>query len=297
MSLDNQAIETRELFYPPSDDSERPTPTEEEEVKEPEQSEDESETDNPDSETNEDDTEQETDEEEDEEESEGSEELYIELDDDEVSLDTIREWKKEAETAKSERLMHADYSRKTEALAKQRKEVEEQAGALDELIPQLEAAIKLDDDIDWKELKEDDPEEYIRLKEQSDKRKALLKEAKEKQPERETVTEEDLQAERKALWDANPDWIGKDGKPSKVFEQDMTIAKEYLEAKGYKQDEVSQIVSARHWQTIIDAAKFTQAQKKGSALRKKVNLKPRNKKPGTTTVETPKSDADLFYSN
>ncbi|MCC2615939.1 hypothetical protein LJ739_06770 [Aestuariibacter halophilus] len=291
---DNQEIEPGDLFYPPETDSDQSEQTADDAATDEtgdHQPDEPSESDDSD---NQDETG--TDDEQEDGEEEEADDLYLDLDGEEVSLEEVRKWKEQASTAESERMMQSDYSKKTAELADQRKALNDKAAALDDLIPQLEALIKLDDETDLEALKEDDPEEYIIQKEAADNRKQLLEKAKSAHSERqETLSEEQKVEEAQKLWEAQPHWRDKDGNVTEQYKQDMADMQQYLKDQGYSQEEVTSL-RAHHFITILDAVRYQKTKTKADAVRKKVKIKPRGAKPSSSpTGGKKKEDADLFY--
>lgn len=300
-------IETpvEDLFYPPKD-SEPLKPTDEE-VDE-ETSEDDEDVDAEEVDTDEDsDTEEDAeDAEEDEEESESDEEAtYLELDGDEHNLNDVRDWKKSFEAGKS---MQADYTRKTQALADERRTFEAQYEdynvknvKVGDLFLELEAMVSEDEVINWAELKEDDPEEYIKLKEKADTRKAKVTELRELKtknaPQANVISKEEIVVESDKLFSDNPTWM-KDGKLTKTFEKDTARAKKYAKDIGYSDAEFDDVVHSHHWRTLLDASKYNaQSGKKKSILEKKVKKAHLATKPKKTDKVKAKTLEEIFYNN
>jgi len=210
-----------------------------------------------------------------------SEELYVEIDGREINLKDIKDWEQG-------NLRQSDYTRKTTELADQRKTFEsereafnDQQGQLAGSIATLEAIIAEDalTDEAVKDLREYEPEEYIKYKEKQDNRKKALSDAKTSQP----VSTVDVEQERVKLWDANPSWV-ENGKPTEAHTKDMDMLNSYFKASGYTSDEIAGITSARHWQTLLEAAKYRSVSTKNAAIEKKVRKAPVTTKPRASTT-------------
>ena len=237
---------------------------------------------------------------EDESSDEDEELLYIDLDGEEVSLDQVKEWK-------SQGLMQADYTRKTQELSEQRTALEadvaelaNQSESLKVLAAELEAVIGSEDEVDMDELREVDPDEYIKLKERNDKRKELLSKAKESFTATKPVSDADVKVEREQLFKNNPQWADKDGNLTKEYESDSAILYDYLKKEGWTQDEFSEVYQARHLQALFKAAKFDALQGKTKAITKKVRKAPvvkKGKSQAKAKDKPGKSATDIFYSN
>lgn len=233
-------------------------------------------------------------------ETEGDEEelVYLDLDGKEVDLDEIRKWR-------DGHLMQADYTRKTQELANERKEVKaerEQVEALKsqltEQYAELQALIAEDESADLTELKQYDPEKYIEVKERLDKRKAAAEKVKAELGQK-SISQDVIAAEQKALFEANPSWIDDKGKPTKQFEEDSNMVAEYWKREGFTQDEIASMHTARQIQAFLKAAKFDALQNKSQQIKSKTKkatlvTKPKTQQP---KPKKPKDIADVFYGS
>lgn len=225
------------------------------------------------------------------------ESLYVDLDGEEVSFDDIKEWK-------NGHLRQADYSRKTDALAQERKsfeaeksELSTKAESLQQLTAQLEAEIGAEDEVNLDELREDDPEEYIKLTERNAKREKLLSKAKELSKPDNKISDADVAAEQKLMIESNPHWIDKEGKATKAYKDEMKSLDTYFSTNGWSQDEISGIYQSKHMGALIKAAKYDALQGKKKAIVKEVRKAPVIKKGKANTSNTAsRSAADIMYS-
>lgn len=208
------------------------------------------------------------------------EDLYVEYKGREINLKDIEEWEQGS-------LRQADYTRKTQALAKEREdfeakqtEVNDSYGKLDGQIKTLEAIIAQDtlNAEELTELREDDPEAYIAYKEKQESRQKILAEAKSTVPPSQTDNI-DVTAERKKIWDNNPDWLDAKGEVTEKHKSDMALVGNYAKEIGYSQEEVAGIKHAHHMQTLLEAAKYRQMKSNNSAIEKQVRLAPVSTKP------------------
>lgn len=213
---------------------------------------------------------------------EAEESYFVEIDGEEIDLNDIKKWK-------DGHLMQSDYTRKTQELADQRKtleaeqsELQAQSQKVSELTKQLEAALSVDDGIDWAELREDDPAEYLRLKEQKDARQKLLDDAK-------SLNTVDQQKEQQKLIDNNPQWL-KDGQPTKAYQDDMKALESYYNDLGWTQDEVNQVnMSSKYAQAVIDAARYKAGLNKTDVAAKKLKKAPVVTKPKSGSAKAPET--------
>jgi hypothetical protein len=204
------------------------------------------------------------------------EELYVEINGREVTLSEVGEWEKGS-------LRQADYTRKTQGLADERKTFEAERetfnteratlqGQMAELEVILsEETLSVDE---LKELREYEPEEFIKYQEKIAKRKEMLGAAKDVQP----VNNVDVEAERSKLWAANPGWL-KDGVQTDAFTNDMNVLKTYALSVGYSDQELAGLSHAHHFKTLMDASKWQAMSKKNASIEKKVRKAPVTTKP------------------
>lgn len=231
-----------------------------------------------------------------------TEELYVAIGDREISLKDIKEWEQGS-------LRQSDYTRKTQALAEDRKQFEAKQASIDKKSEQLEsniAALEVlvdefeQSDFDGytlEELRDIDPDQYIKVTEKQDKRKKALNAAK---SQKSSLSSEDLQAKQTSelskLIKNNPHWIS-DGKETEAYKSDMTLITNYLVQSGVPENEQQGILVSGYGQAFIDAAKYRASEKSNSAIAKKVRLAPVVTKPGgasksvsTTMLEKAKAN-------
>ena len=215
--------------------------------------------------------------------------FYYELDGEEVSSDQLKEWK-------SNGLMQADYTRKTQAHAEEVKtfkvdqeETNQLKSKLSEQLLTLEAMINEDSltDDQIAEMREYEPEQYINHIEKQSKRKEFLKEAKVSATPKSNVN---LQEEQAKLIKANPQWLN-DGKATEAYQNDMTALTDYYADNGFTQEQVSQVNSSSLLaQAVIDAARFKATNIKKAVVEKRVRKAPVSTKPKAQAQTTLVSD-------
>lgn len=204
--------------------------------------------------------------------------FYYDIDGEEVSSDQLKEWK-------SNGLMQADYTRKTQELADSRKEFEAEREALtgkqsklSEQLATLEVIINEDSlsDEQIQEMREYEPEKYIEHIEKQSKRKEFLKEAKASATPKSKVN---VQEEQAKLIKANPQWLN-DGKATEAYQNDMTALSDYYTDNGFTQEQVIAVnESALLAQAVIDAARFKATNVKKAVVEKRVRKAPVSTKP------------------
>ncbi len=304
---DNPIMEPADVFYQTTEDAELIEPTEDEAVTsgDDQSAEDESleSTDQPeDTEGSEpdEDTEEKAEEDDTEDtESEGEELVYLDLDGKEVDLEDVRKWR-------DGHLMQADYTRKTQELADDRKalkvEIDEIAATkagLADAAAELQALIAEDEEVNWEELREDDPEEYIKLKERADKRKTTAEKFK-TEASLTPVSKEEIATEQAKLFEMNPTWIDSEGNQTEAMKADSDMLAEYWKANDFTMQDVKSMVLARHIETCLKAAKFDELQEKSKKFVKKAKTATLVTKPKAQARKLktkPKALEDVFYKS
>lgn len=230
------------------------------------------------------------------------EDSYIDFKGEEISFTQIEEWKQGS-------LRQSDYTRKSQANADTRKQLEtnqselvEKSQKLDDLSASLKVLIGEFEQTDFDgytldELRQNDPGEYLKVTEMQVKRKKALKEA---QGVKSSVSDSELKASQKVALDKivkdNPSWV-KDGKTTKAYDADITMINKYLDTLDYTEEKKNDILMGGNGQVFIDAAKYHASKATNAAITKKVRKAPVVTKPGgvsksTTTTELEKAIAN-----
>jgi hypothetical protein len=205
-----------------------------------------------------------------------SDEMYLDLDGEEIPLSQVKEWK-------TGHMMQSDYTRKTTELSEQRKEFEAEREAfnanqakLNETVAQLEAVIKSDEltSEELQEMREYEPDAYIKHIEKQNQRKEMLAEAKGSIIEQPAF---DVQQEQQKLIANNPHWM-KDGKPTKAYQDDLKVLNDYGVKVGITPEQFAKF-DASMMQMAIDAARYSGSKNKEAAVTKKVRKAPVVTKP------------------
>tara|TARA_R110002020_G_scaffold121837_1_gene276891 strand:- start:4659 stop:5612 length:954 start_codon:yes stop_codon:yes gene_type:complete len=218
--------------------------------------------------------------------------FYYDLDGEEVSSDQLKEWK-------SNGLMQADYTRKTQAHAEEVKEfkVKEESliktqSKLSEQLLTLEAMIN-EDTLSAEqiaEMREYEPEQYINHIEKQSKRKEFIKEAKVSATPKSNVNTQEEQAK---VISANPQWIS-EGKATKAYTDDMNNLDSYYAENNFTQAQVD-VVNSNHLiaNAVLDAARFKATNTKKAAVEKRVRKAPVSTRPKAqaTNAQTEKMKA------
>lgn len=203
-------------------------------------------------------------------------EMYLDLDGEEIPLSQIKEWK-------SGNMRQSDYTRKTTELAEQRKEFDAKQedfnlkqSQLADTIAQLQSVIETEElsAEELKELRDYEPDEYIKYVEKQQKRKDALTSAKSKMS---NSIDFDPKTEQAKLWSANPHWSD-NGKPTKAYEQDLSLLNSYATKAGVTPEKFAKFDSTMI-QIMLDAAKFADTNKKNAAITKQVRKAPITTKP------------------
>ena len=213
-----------------------------------------------------------------------TEEFYVTIDDTELSFTEIRD-------LQQGNLRQADYTRKTQGVADDRKTLDSDRKSFDEKSLQLDGFVdqlsvmvegfetKDFDGYTLDELRENDPGEYIKQTELQKARTSKLKEIKDARTG-ESMLKQNKNAEQQlqVLADKNG-WI-KDGKPTQAYTKDTESVKAYLDHIGMSDSEQKGILLSGHGQVYINQAKQHAKSKGNSATMKKVRKAPVVSKPG-----------------
>ena len=201
--------------------------------------------------------------------------LYYEFDGEEISSDQIKEWK-------SGSMMQADYSRKTQELADNRKDFESKQSSLtakeselnDKLLT-LEAMLNEDTKTaeEIAEMREYEPEEYIKYTEKQSKLKEFVNSAKTAAP----VQSVDMKKVSADLFANHPEWM-ENGKNSQKFIDDTAMMTSYADSRGFHADELKSF-EAKHYEIMLDAARYQSQKKSNAAIEKKVRKAPVSTRP------------------
>jgi len=207
--------------------------------------------------------------------SEDEDDLFYDLDGEEVSATQLREWK-------SGNLRQSDYTRKTQAHADEVKQFKQQQEEFTGTSQKLESKIAeleslLSEDIpsaeDIKEWREYEPEKYIDYTEKKTKREQLLADSKKLVPEKTN----NFQAEYTSFAQSI-NGVDDSGQATESFKADIALMTKYAESNGLTHDDISGFKSG-HFKLLLDAAKFNDGKTKNAAIAKKVRKAPVSTKP------------------
>ena len=202
----------------------------------------------------------------------------------------------------------SDYTKKTQALAEDRKEIEQvreqfkseygslqtersqYQQALGQLGAQLNAGIMRYQGVDWEKLKADDPVAYVtkrdEFREEQERIQAVHGQMQavqqQQQADADRMHREAVVEQTAMLGKLIPEWNDAEKQP--------TISKsirEYALAEGYAKEEVDALIDARSVNVLLKAMRYDELQK-ADVKTKKVRNRPKMAKPGT---KRSKSDA------
>lgn len=168
----------------------------------------------------------------------------------------------------------ADYTRKTQAVADQRKELESQSEQVAETLKGLEESKKQLSElleasqsaVDWEELRDTDPSEYLRQKELIEQRQNALTRA---EGDAQKATQLQTQEEAKQLFAKVPTWS--DPKQRDADRERITA---YLSKIGFAENEYSH-TDHRLVLALLDASKYQEMQNKSASVVKKIKKAPK----------------------
>tara|TARA_R110000787_G_scaffold167889_1_gene280836 strand:- start:4380 stop:5330 length:951 start_codon:yes stop_codon:yes gene_type:complete len=203
------------------------------------------------------------------------EDLYVDYKGREINLKDVEQWEQG-------HLRQADYTRKTQELADNRKDFEDmqtsftaKESELNDKLLTLEAMLNEDtktaDEI--AEMREYEPEDYIKYTEKQAKLKEFVNSAK-------TATQQpsvDMKKVSADLFAAHPEWM-ENGKQSQKFIDDTNLMTKYADSRGIGQAELSSF-EAKHYEVMLDAARYKSQSASNAAIEKKVRKAPVSTKP------------------
>lgn len=182
----------------------------------------------------------------------------------------------------------SDYSRKTQALADERKALEAERATVQARFEQEHKktmeqamAIALADPIlaeaqntDWNRLSQDDPAEYVSRKARTEARVAQIKQLQSQMMERDQSKQiqaraEFLAKERTALLERIPEW-----KDEAVASREVALSQKYMLDSGYTKEEIDSIIDSRMAKTIREAALYRQHLEATKSVESKKVAKP-----------------------
>lgn len=187
----------------------------------------------------------------------------------------------------------ADYTRKTQSVAEDRKQVENDLAQIKTLTEGLEASSKQlqellaesESAVDWGYLIENDTSEYLKQKELQEKRAKALQEA---QSQQDRLKQMRVAEETQKLYQKVSTWAD-----PKQRERDIEMVNSYLGDIGYSQGEFQQ-TDHRLILALMDAAKYRELKGKTASVEKKIKKVPKVTKPGAklTKAELSQKERD-----
>jgi hypothetical protein len=239
-------------------------------------------------------TEEAEEEESDEEESdEGEEEEPRELGDDDILLYKGEEYNIDDLVKGS--LRQADYTRKTQALAEQRKQAEDASGHYSSELAQIQAErnyyvkslqhlidgsmgeVDKFANINWEQLKAEDPLEYVSMKDEfrdrQERYRSIQHEQQQAQGRQEAVLAQghaqSLAEEGEKLAEALPEW-----REPETRQKLVSKLRSYATEQGFTEEELTSLSDSRSVMVLLKAQKYDQLQKT-DVKSKKLRNKPR----------------------
>lgn len=198
----------------------------------------------------------------------------------------------------------ADYQKKTQSLAEQRKALEAERQKIEDTakvrdtyaqrLQVIEQLLSTEDTENLAELKDSDPIAYaIKVAERSEKEKQLAavrqeraRVQQEQAQQQQQYIQRHVQAEQEKLKTLIPEF--KDEAKAEVIRQDI---RKYAKSIGFTDQELSQVYDSRAVQTLYKAMMFERLQNGKSALSKKVASAPKTIKPGTSNPQSSEMEA------
>jgi hypothetical protein len=193
----------------------------------------------------------------------------------------------------------ADYTRKSQVLAEQRKKMEEELAAtqqerqqyqsqLEQFNTQADSKLEEFKSVDWTKLKEEDPMEYALKRDQYrelQENKRLVAEeqqqlAQKQQAEMQSKWNEELQRQQEVMAQRLPEWNDPEKGPK--LKQDI---KSFALNKGFTEQEVDSLIDARSVD-VLHKAMMYESLLAAKIANKKQKVVPKVQKPGTPSTKT-----------
>lgn len=194
-----------------------------------------------------------------------------------------------ADELKAQRLMHRDYTQKTQAIAEARKELEAErakvtqviAGKAQEMETQLtmlgSALQSFEQSVNWEALRSVDPAAYLEAREQhAARQQAFVQSAQRLEAVRQEQAQQVQAMNAQRLVEAIPTWLDKATAQKEANEIRQFATQVY----GYTDDDVNSIVDYRHIVALRDAAKYHALQKKAGETKATLQQAPKLAQPG-----------------
>lgn len=202
---------------------------------------------------------------------------------------------------KSQRMMQADYQRKTAELARQREEVQVQIRqGIESTQKQYMEALQAQEaliwnavapelqKVDWDKLAVEDPAQFVQMSNRATKMQQSIQAI---QAERQRLVQQDQNYKREVLAPKANEELRRDI-PNWDLNRYQSLLKTAIDDYKFKPEEVNEIVDPRMMKVLNDAYEFRQIKSQKSIADKKVLEKPRNMKPGAR--EAPQVNQDSF---
>jgi len=187
---------------------------------------------------------------------------------------------------------HADYTRKTMALAEERKSFEAAAQQQVQYIRQQLAALQefQEPEPDWAKMRDEDPigfiQEQSKWNEKQAKKQQMLQQTA---AQRQQQYEQQLRQAHDNLMAALPSWRDNAVRQKESDEITQTLTSEY----GFQPEELQGLADHRLVLISRDAMKWRQLQRSKAGVTKKVADKPKVSRPGSATKANPAKSAKV----
>lgn len=193
----------------------------------------------------------------------------------------------------------ADYTRKSQVLAEQRKKMEEELAAtqqerqryqsqLEQFKTQADSKLEEFKSVDWTKLKEEDPMEYALKRDQyrelQESKRAVDEEQqnilKQQQKEHQERWQEELAKQQEVMAQRLPEWNDPEKGPK--LKQDI---KSFALTKGFTEQEVNTLIDARSVD-VLHKAMLYENLLAAKIANKKQKVVPKVQKPGTPSTKS-----------
>ena len=190
---------------------------------------------------------------------------------------------------KSRMLMQADYTRKTQEVAEQRKaivaesaksrqEIAQRISSLDESLQRASTIIQsIEAQVNWDALRQVDPSAYLEQRELQGQRIRAYDQAKSERDSARAAAQQDLLAENhQRLIEAIPGWLD----PTTAEREQVELASALVKEFNFTEEEVGKLADYRVVLMARYAAKYLALQAKAKDVKANVEKAPKLSKPG-----------------
>lgn len=220
-----------------------------------------------------------------------AEELVYEIEGEQITLKELKELKESG-------LRQADYTKKSQANAEEKKaldaekaQISETRALLEGKINEIDKLLVQDESIDMDYLRDNDPSEYLKQKELAESRQKAAELAKKELNElKETEFNNKVASEQQKLLEAVPELANPETQA-----ETMQMINDYMTSEGFTEDDTKDLVNHKVYKAFFKAAQHDKLVSKSVKTEKQVKSAPKvvkaspktNKKAGKGGISSP----------